>query len=181
MKKYLLIFVIAVGISSSSYSQLMVSKMLGKNSDNSQLGYGLFTFLDFPLNNEHTSVRLELLDMAYYPTKNSDIYSPIGYLSIKLGYKYVFSEDQAGFYLEPSAGYCRVVNSGAENFTNADYSDGIALAMEGGYSLAVGQKDNTVNFALKFENDNAGSGFVINSIGFRVGFSFHIFRRKDSY
>ncbi|HEY2648193.1 MAG TPA: hypothetical protein VGI38_03335, partial [Puia sp.] len=124
---------------------------------------------------------LELLDIAYYPTKNSDIYSPIGYLSIKLGYKYVFSEDQAGFYLEPSAGYCRVVNSGAENFTNADYSDGIALAMEGGYSLAVGQKDNTVNFALKFENDNAGSGFVINSIGFRVGFSFHIFRRKDSY
>jgi hypothetical protein len=181
MKKYLLIFIISIGISSSAHSQLMVSKMLGKNADNSQLGYGLFTFLDFPLNNEHTSVRLELLDMAYYPTKNADIYSPIGYLSIKLGYKYVFSEDQAGFYLEPSAGYCRVVNSGAENFTNADYSDGIALAMEGGYSLAVGQKDNTVNFALKFENDNAGSGFVINSIGFRVGFSFHIFRRKDSY
>jgi hypothetical protein len=181
MKKYLLIFVIAIGFSSSAYSQLMVSKMLGKNADNSQLGYGLFTFLDFPLSNQHTSIRLELLDMAYYPAKNSDIYSPIGYLSIKGGYKYVFSEDQAGFYVEPSVGYCRVVNSGAENFTNADYSDGVALAMEGGYSLAVGQKDNTVNFALKYETDRAGSGFIINSVGFRVGFSFHIFRSKDSY
>jgi hypothetical protein len=181
MKKYLLIFIITAGFSSSAFSQLMVSKMLGKNADNSQLGYGLFTFLDFPLSNEHTSIRLELLDMAYYPTKNSDIYSPIGYLSVKLGYKYVFSEDQTGFYIEPSAGYCRVVNSGAENFTNADYSDGVALAVEGGYSLGDGQKDNTVNFALKYETDRAGSDFIINSIGFRVGFSFHIFRRKDSY
>jgi len=181
MKTYLLIFFSAIGISSSAYSQLMVSKMLGKNADNSQLGYGFFTFLDFPLGNENTSIRLELLDMAYYPAKNADIYSPIGYASIKAGYKYVFSENQAGFYLEPSVGYCRVVNSGAENFANADYSDGIAMAMEGGYSLAVGQKDNTVNFALKYETDRAGSGFIINSIGFRVGISFHIFRRKDSY
>jgi hypothetical protein len=181
MKKYLLLFIITAGLSSSAYSQLMVSRMLGKNADNAQLGYGFFTFLDFPLNNENTSIRLELLDMAYYPQKNADVYSPIGYLSIKAGYKYVFSEDQAGFYLEPSVGYCRVVNSGAENFANADYSDGIAMAMEGGYSLAVGQKDNTVNFALKYETDRAGSGFIINSIGFRVGISFHIFRRKDSY
>jgi hypothetical protein len=159
----------------------MVSKILGKNGENSQPGYGFFTFLDFPLNNENTSIRLELLDMAYYPTKNSDIYSPIGYVSIKLGYKYVFSEDQTGFYVEPSAGYCRVVNSGAENFANAAYSDGLAMALEGGYSLGVGQKDNTVNFALKYETDRAGTGFIINSIGFRVGISFHIFRRKDSY
>ena len=181
MKKHLLILLIAAGFSSSAYSQLMVSKMLGKNADNSQLGYGFFTFLDFPLGNENTSIRLELLDMAYYPQKNSDIYSPIGYLSIKGGYKYVFSENQAGFYIEPSVGYCRVVNSGAENFTNADSKDGIAMAFEGGYSLAVGQKDNTVNFALKYESDRAGSGFIINSVGFRAGFSFHIFRRKDSY
>jgi hypothetical protein len=181
MKKYLLIFFIAFGFSTSSYSQLVVSKMLGKNADNSELGYGFFTFLDFPLNTENTSIRLELLDVAYYPRKNSDVYSPIGYLSIKLGYKYVFSEDQTGFYVEPSAGYCRVVNSGAENFANADYGDGIAMAMEGGYSLGVGQKDNTVNFALKYETDRAGSGYIINSIGFRVGISFHIFKRKDSY
>ncbi|HEX3766889.1 MAG TPA: hypothetical protein VHT72_00880 [Puia sp.] len=181
MKKYLLLFIVAVGFSTAAYSQLMVSKMLGKNADNSQLGYGFFTFLDFPLNTENTSIRLELLDMAYYPQKNADVYSPIGYLSIKAGFKYVFSESQAGFYLEPSAGYCRVVNSGAENFTNADSRDGIAMAMEGGYSLAVGQKDNTVNFALKYETDRAGTGFIINSIGFRVGISFHIFRRKDSY
>jgi len=181
MKKYLLGFIIAVGFSSSSYSQLMVSKMLGKNAENAQLGFGFFTFLDFPLASENQSIRLELVDMAYYPQKNVDIYSPIGYVSVKAGYKYVFSENQAGFYLEPSAGYCRVVNSGAENFVNADSKDGIALAMEGGYSLAVGQKDNTVNFALKYESDRAGSDFIINSIGFRVGISFHIFRHNDAY
>ena len=181
MKKYLLVFIITAGFSSTPYSQLMVSKMLGKNADNSQLGFGFFTFLDFPLASENQSIRLELVDMAYYPQKNVDIFSPIGYVSVKAGYKYVFSEDQAGFYLEPSAGYCRVVNSGAENFVNAESRDGIAMALEGGYSLAVGQKDNTVNFALKYETDRAGSDFIINSIGFRVGISFHIFRHRDAY
>ena len=61
MKKYLLIFLIAAGFSSSAYSQLMVSKMLGKNADNSQLGYGFFTFLDFPLGNENTSIPISIV------------------------------------------------------------------------------------------------------------------------
>ena len=180
MKKILFLFFFSQVLVGVGHSQLMVSKMIGKNSNNLQLGYGLFTYFDFPLGNaENQSFRVELMDLAYYPQKNSELLNTIGYLSTKLGYKYVFSEDQSGFYIEPAAGYCRVVSSNPNNELGKDYGDGVAVALETGYSIPVGQAGNTINLGLKYEDDLAGSNYTASSIGFRVSFSFHIFGRKN--
>lgn len=164
---------------SSLHSQLAVFKMVGKNSDNAKIGFGAFANWDIPLNDiGNRSVMVELLDFAYFPQKNTDIYSIISYLSIKAGYRYIFSEEsKTGFFVEPAVGYCRVVNSeGAEA-----YGDGIAVAMETGYSLEVGQRSNTLVFGLKYERDMAGTKYTISSLAFRASYSFRLFgkRRRD--
>jgi hypothetical protein len=80
-------------------SQLMVAKMVGKDASRYGLGYGLFTYLDFPLANANQSFRIELMDLAFFPSKGENFFTSTagskGYISIKLGYKYVFSETQA--------------------------------------------------------------------------------------
>ncbi len=90
----------------------MVSKLISKGDAKYGLGYGLSAYFNYPFN-ENQSVRLELLEIAAFPTKGENLFNTTedakGYLSIKLGYKYTFSESQQGFYVLPSAGYCRVV------------------------------------------------------------------------
>lgn len=108
MKKLILSLAFACLFSFASDAQLMVAKLVGKDASKFGLGYGIFTYLDFPLANENQSFRLELMDLAFFTTKGENFFTSTadarGYLSIKLGYKYVFSETQAGFYLIPSAG-----------------------------------------------------------------------------
>jgi len=179
MKKLLSLFTLILLLCFSAHSQLMVSKMLGKNSKNSTIGFGLFAYYDFPLNEiGNRSARLELLDFAYFPKKNKDLGSVTGYISIKVGYKYIFSETKTGFYLEPQAGYCRTVLDDP-NRTDEKSGDGVALALEGGYSLEVGQGGNTFNFGVKYENDITGAATSMSSIGLRVSFSFGLFKRRD--
>jgi len=155
--------------------------MVGKDADKYGLGYGLFTYLDFPLANEHTSFRIELADFAFFPSKGEKFFTSAadskGYISIKLGYKYVFSETQAGFYLLPSAGYARVVNilEGQE----ATYGDGIAAALEGGYTLDVGQNGHQLNFGLKYEYDRGNAEHTLQAVGFRVSYAFGLFNKKE--
>lgn len=135
MRKKLLLSILFLGLFSLGYSQLMVTKLIGKNSTQSNLGFGVFAFYDFSLKNvENQSIRLELLDFGFYPSKTDTMVVPIGYLSIKLGYKYVFSETKTGFYIEPQAGYCRVVSNDPNNYqTRSSVGDGVALALEFGY------------------------------------------------
>ena len=163
----------------SAHSQLMVSKLVGKHSENSKIGFGIFAFYDFPLNEEgNRSARIELLDLAYFPKKDQNRSSTLGYASIKLGYKYIFSDTRTGFYLEPQAGYCRTVFDDVMN-PDAGGEDGVALALEGGYSLEVGERENILNFGLKYEKDMTGAATSIGSIGFRVYYSFGLFRRRS--
>jgi len=182
MQKTLFVLFFFLSFAEMGYSQLMVSKQLGKSGENSKLGYGTFASFDYPLPRlPNQSIRLEILDFAYFPRKDEDIQSLLGYLSIKLGYKYVFSEDQAGWYLIPSAGWVRVVS--ADDPTNnpsvKSYKDGIALALEGGYSIPVGRGDGTINLGLKYEDDLAGTfyntDFTLRSLSFRASYAFHIF------
>lgn len=180
MKTVLTIWLVCL-FSFASHAQLMVSKLLGKDASKYGLGYGLFTYLDFPLASENQSFRVELMDLALFPTKGENLFSSTadvkGYISIKLGYKYVFSETQAGFYLLPSAGYCRAVF--AKEGEDATYGDGVAGALEGGYSLEVGQKGHSFNFALKYEYDRGNATHIIQSVGFRISYAFGMFRRKE--
>lgn len=181
MKKIILSLWLACLFSFVSRAQLMVSKLVGKDAARYGLGYGVFTYLDFPLANENQSFRIELMDFAFFPSKGENFFTSTadakGYLSVKLGYKYVFSETQAGFYLLPSAGYCRaIIINEAEDLT---HGDGIAAALEGGYTLEVGQNGNTVNFGLKYEYDRGNATHIIQSVGFRVSYAFGLFRKKD--
>lgn len=164
--------------------------MIGKNADKYHLGYSIFSFFEFPLkSSEHQSLRLELMDLAYFPGKqyNTTVVTPNGpelttfsklYFTIKLGYKYIFSENRTGFYMEPSAGFGRVVDLGEDESTTTK-GDGLAFAFETGYSLEVGQKGHVMNFGVKYENDRGGS--TLSSVGFRVSYAFNMFNKKADY
>lgn len=159
----------------------MVAKLVGKDASKYGLGYGLFTYVDIPLATPNQSFRVELMELAMFMTKGENFFTSRAdgkaYISIKLGYKYVFSETQGGFYLLPSAGYCRavIVREGQD----ATYGDGIAGALEGGYTLEVGQNANTLNFGVKYEYDRGNATHIIQSVGLRISFGFGIFRKKE--
>lgn len=167
-----------------SNAQLAVSKLVGKGSEEYGLGYGIFSFLDFPLASGHQSIRLEILDLALHPKKGEDFFTTTAgmksYLSVKLGYKQVFSEDQTGFYILPAIGYGRVmiIEDGSDE---VKHRNGIAASLESGYSLGVGQGGNSINLGLKYETDQAGKGYTLNSVGLRLGFSFNLFHQKDEW
>jgi hypothetical protein len=178
MRKFLSLAAVILLLSFTASSQLMVSRLVGKNSENTSIGFGTFLFYEFPLNDEgNRGVRLELLDFAYFPKKDDNLNSILGYVSIKVGYKHVFAESKTGFYLEPQLGYCRVVLDDVTQ-TDAIAGDGVALAIEGGYSLEVGQRGNTINFGVKYEKDMAGAKTSISSVGLRVSYSFGLFKRR---
>ena len=183
VKQLFLIALFLPMLCATGYSQLMVTKRIGKNASQSQLGFGLFAYYEFPLqSSENKSLRIELLDVGFYPPKSDTLRIPIAYISIKVGYKYIFSETKTGFYVEPQVGYGRVVSNNPDNYsTQASYGDGIALAMEVGYSLEVGQRGHAINFGLKYEADLAGSQNSMGSVGFRVSYAFNMFRKRDSY
>lgn len=176
--KFTLLLLLSLFIESSLHSQLAVFKMVGKNSANSKLGFGTFVYWDFPVSQvQYNSVVIELMDLAFFPPKDDNIVSPIGYLSIKAGFKHIFSEEsKTGFYVEPSAGYCRVVTN---DDINKSYGDGVAVAAEAGYSLEVGQRANTLVFGLKYESDMVGGNNKINAISLRASYSFHLFRKRS--
>ena len=181
MKKIILTLSFIYLFSYASQAQLMVAKMVGKDAANYDLGYGLFSYIDIPLANENQSFRIELMDLALFPTKGEKFFTSTepmkAYISIKLGYKYVFSETQAGFYIIPSAGYCRVVLSGEGN--DATHADGIAGALEGGYALEVGQRGQTINLGVKYEYDRGNATHKIQSVGLRLSYSFRMFGRRE--
>jgi hypothetical protein len=62
----------------------------------------------------------------------------------------------------------------------ATYGDGIAVAMEGGYSLGVGERGHSINLGLKYETDRGGKGYELNSVGFRVSYAFNLFHPKGN-
>ena len=176
--KKLLSLCIALVACTFLHAQLSVAKIIVKDADKSKLGFGLFAFYDIPINEfGNSSIRLEIMDLVYFPKKTEEDYSK-GYFSAKLGYRYIFSETRTGFYVEPQVGYCRVAKT-SQYQTEATYGDGVALAMEAGYSLEVGQQGNTVNLGLKLENDRAGAEHTISSIGLRLSYSFGLFKRKE--
>ncbi len=182
MKKSILLLAVFVIAYSFSHAQLMTSRLIGKNSSQFGQGYGLFAFYDFPLGGApNKSIRLELLDFAFFPTKGEPFFTSNepgrGYLSIRVGYKHVFSEEQTGFYVIPSAGYCRVAFT-EPGMPEPLVGNGIAGALEGGYQLEVGQRGNVFNFGLKYEYDRGGKDYQLQSLAFKVSYAFGLFRRR---
>ena len=139
MRAKFLYLLVAVFITASLSAQLAVAKIVGKDADKYKLGFGLFAYYDIPVGEiGNNSVRIELLDGPYFPGKTKD--SSAGYISIKLGYRHIFSsETKTGFYIEPQLGYCRVGDAGGPE---ASFGDGVAIALEGGYTIEMGEQGN---------------------------------------
>lgn len=182
MRIFFCLIVLLLAAHIVSYSQLAVLKMVGKNSNQNKIGFGVFGNYDIPLNNiGNQSLMIEVLDAAFFPGKEINSQGDEvarGYVSIKLGYRKIFSEEsKTGFFIEPHLGYCRVVLVD-DRQPEATFGDGVAAAIEAGYSIEVGERGNAVLFGLKYEADMAGSEHTIQSVGFRVSYSFSWLRRK---
>ncbi|HVG16200.1 MAG TPA: hypothetical protein VM935_14615 [Chitinophagaceae bacterium] len=182
MKKILLSLLCLTLISIATHAQFTVAKLVGKDSDKYGTGYGLFSYIDVPLAQENQSFRLELMDFAFFPTKGEKFFTSTAgaksYLSIKLGYKYVISETQEGFYLLPSVGYCNTMLAieGQEKIIS---NHGVAGALEGGYTVEVGQRGHTINLGVKYEYDRGSATNIIQTVGLRLSYGFGLFRRKN--
>jgi hypothetical protein len=173
MRKLFCLFLLLSTTHFLANSQLAVLKTIGKNSKQNKLGYGLFGNYDIPLNAiGNQSLMIELLDIAFFPGKEiNDQGDDIarGYVSVKLGYRKIFSEEsKTGFFIEPQLGYCRVVV----------VDDRLPDAIEGGYSIEVGERGNAVLVGLKYEADMAGSEHTMQAIGFRISYSFGWLRKN---
>jgi len=186
MKKTAFIVLLSCAGYLTANSQLALTKMIGKNAkEHIAVGFGTFANYTIPLNEVgNDNLMIELLDMAFFPgiVQEAYPYDQVlrGYLSIKVGYRKIFSEESStGFFAEPQIGYCRVVVSN-DNEPDARYGDGVAAALEGGYNLEVGRRGNSLTFSLKYEADLAGKDYTIHSVGLRFAFNFLMFRRRGN-
>ena len=160
------------------YAQLSLIKMVGKKAPDYKWGYGMFLAFDFPLKHKNQSIKAELLDIGLFPGK--DVYYAWGYISSRLGYKYIFSDTKTGFFIEPSVGYCWVLY--AEPYLpEATSKNGIAAAFEAGYNLETGKKGHSMALGFKYEYDRAEDDYILSSIGFRISYSFNIFHKKNHH
>jgi hypothetical protein len=182
MRKSIFLFLVFILVVSFANAQLMTSRLIGKGSSQFGQGYGLFAFYDFNLAAPNKSIRLELFDFAFFPTKGEPFFttneSSRGYLSIRLGYKHVFSEEKTGFYVLPSAGYCSVFFD-EPGLPEGIVTNGVAAAFESGYQLEVGERGNVFNFGLKYEYDRGSKDYQLQSIGLKVSYAFGLFRRRE--
>ncbi|HVG11968.1 MAG TPA: hypothetical protein VM843_03140 [Flavisolibacter sp.] len=168
MKLLFLSFLSLIAFSLTSKSQVIVSKLIGKDAGRYGLGFGGSALFDFQLATENKSFRLDLELIAFPEKKHKLSTAETGYktlVSVRGGYKYVFSETQLGLYVVPSAGYSRLIIE--EGGQTAGHS-GIAGALEVGYTFELGQMARKFNVGLKYEYDGVGSSNTIQSIGFRL-------------
>jgi hypothetical protein len=171
MKKLSLIFLVMLLLNSVTYSQIAVSKLIGKDSVDYNPGPSLFLFIEIPVGQANNAIRLEF-DAAFH----SDVkdYYQKGYGAYTLGYKYFLNdESKTGWYVVPSAGFTTVYFR--DPYTGESKKNGVAVAFEGGYSLEVGQGGNAFNFGLKLGTHRAGKGHSLTALALRVGFSFGFF------
>lgn len=110
MRKLIILFVIAISYPFFGNSQLAVLKMISNHANDYKIGFCLFGNYDIPVKDAgNQSVMLELLDFGYFPAKSSSNLHSRGYVSIKIGFRKIFSEEgRTGFFVVPQLGYCRV-------------------------------------------------------------------------
>ena len=150
--------------------QVSVIKIVGKNADGYKPGTGIFYSFDLPVNQlENNSVAIELFDFANFYVKNNSGKEPTAYLSVKGGFRHIFTrEGKTGFFIEPQAGYCWTKSD--KSYLNIQ--GGLALAMVTGYSQEVGFSGNSLVVGFKYEMDLPGSDRQFNAIGFRFAFNY---------
>jgi hypothetical protein len=182
MKKIILLLM-SVFLFNAVFSQVSLYRMVGgKYAKEYKTGFGAFGSFNIPLNEANNRVlTLDAFDFGFFFLKpTSDLESEGGgFVSIKAGYRYIFSEESiTGFFVEPQAGLAWI-GVGPDN--GQDLTKGLALALNVGYSLEVGQRGNSFTFGLKYEADLAKNDMSIHTVGLRVTYHFTLFGRKNDY
>ena len=168
--KKILLFQAAVFLFFFLSGQVSVMKIVGKNAEGYKAGTGIFYSFDLPVNPvENNSVIIELFDFGNFSVKNNSGKEPTAYLSVKAGFRHIFSaEGKTGLFIEPQAGYCWTTS----DKSYSSIQGGLALAIVTGYSLEVGFSGNSLLFGLKYETDLPGSNQQISTVGFRFAFNY---------
>jgi hypothetical protein len=151
--------------------QVSVMKIVGKNAEGYKPSAGIFYSFDIPVNPvENNSVVFELFDFANFSVKNNSGKDPTAYLSLKTGFRHIFSaEGKTGLFIEPQAGYCWTTS----NKSYSNIQGGLAMAIVTGYSMEVGFSGHSLLFGIKYEMDLPGRDIQINTIGFRFAFNYN--------
>jgi hypothetical protein len=158
-------------------AQLGVMKLVGKNTGNYKLGFGVFLKTGLPVS-DAGEVTLE--GGANFFFLNSDYGTGDGtaMCPLKVGYRYALSGADAGFYVEPQIGYnlygVTSLHDAVGNQINLKYH-GVVFAMGTGYLFSIW--DTPFDLNLRYETVIAHGGS--NNL-FSLGISRRIiFKKRD--
>ena len=153
-----------------------MAKLVGKNSNNYNLGFGAFLKFAYPLS-ESTDFSLEVGALYFGEKQNSA--NAVAYVPVKVGYRYLTNESGAGFYVEPQVGYNVYgirSTTGNDGYNVDEKFHGIIVSLGAGYPFppVVGiQFDLGIRYESVFYNGNS-----VNCIGLRLSHNFS-FKRRD--
>jgi len=170
MKKHLIAIIILSSTVTVSHAQLLVSKLLGKNSNQYTAGWGAFLNVSIPVS-EADAVTTEFGVNMFFYKANTDY--GIATAPLKIGYLYTFDRTGSGFYIEPQLGYNLV--GLVPNFDNTYIHDaetkfnGVATGVKAGYLIDWRQLGGQINLGLREESVFYGGGSV-NSVGFSISY-----------
>jgi hypothetical protein len=132
----LVLILVSVSILSVAKGQLALSILTGKNHADYSIGTGAFIKFSKPVS-EAADATIELA-LQYFGEKEGYTIWGIGYVPLKLGYRYTLNKTGDGIYVEPQLGYNfygvrsyqdRLRGELEENFKNIIWSVGVGYLM----------------------------------------------------
>lgn len=162
------LFFICVFITCTSFGQIQVLKLIGKDSKDFGLGYGGFLKFAYPVS-DASDISLEV-GANVFQLKENPAYG-WAIIPVKLGYRYTLNQTGTGFYVQPQVGY---------NVYGIDPNDnkftGLILAGGAGYLFETSGKIQ-FDLGLQFESALHKDGSA-NYLALRLSHNFTIRRRN---
>lgn len=177
MSKKLFLFIAFTFIIISSYAQIELLKIVGKNSSDYKLGYGASLKFSYPVSDADDAT-LEV-GLHYFTEKDNTDYG-IANVPVKAGYRYTFNRTGAGFYVEPQAGYNAYGIS--SYYDDTDYKNvdekfhGVIVG--GGFGYLTQPGSVQFDFGLRYESV-LYNGKSLNTVSFRIAHNFSFVKRDD--
>ncbi|MEO6356081.1 MAG: hypothetical protein ABIU77_03565 [Ferruginibacter sp.] len=178
MFKIALSFFILFCTLATAKAQVGVMKLVGKNTSNYKLGFGVFLKTGLPVSD---AAQVTLEGGVNFFFLNSDYGTGDGtaMCPLKAGYRYSLNASDAGFYVEPQIGYnlygVTSLHDAAGNQVNLKYH-GVVLAMGTGYLFTIWDTPFDLNLRYETVIAHGGSNNLIS-----LGISRRItFKKRDS-
>ncbi|MGN6617941.1 MAG: hypothetical protein ACTHJ5_12275 [Ilyomonas sp.] len=177
MSKKLVLFIAFTFIIISSYAQIEVLKIVGKNSSDYKIGFGASLKFAYPIS-DGDDITLEG-GLHYFTEKDNTDYGIIN-VPVKAGYRYTLNRTGAGFYVEPQLGYNAYgINSyyGFNDYKNVDEKfHGVIVA--GGFGFLTQPGSVKFDFGIRYESVIYNRKFL-NTVSFRIAHNFSFAGRND--